>query len=168
MANRILIGNRATGGHGIYVSQSGENVLTTSNALQFDSRMGASLIVHSFAQGTITAAQVNTNITHSLGYNPLFAVRWNTANEIAGGVATKVYTPAESSGEFIEMEDGGEEVESDGDLNFGMTVRHLNTNTIQIENVFIAGGDLDTISEPTLYYAIVIFHQQDFTGGLGL
>ena len=65
MANRILIGNRATGGHGIYVSQSGENVLTTSNALQFDSRMGASLIVHSFAQGTITAAQTDTNITHS-------------------------------------------------------------------------------------------------------
>ena len=168
MANRILIGNRATGGHGIYVSQSGENVLTTSNALQFDSRMGASLIVHSFAQGTITAAQTDTNITHSLGYNPLFAVRWNTANEITGGVATKVYTPTSSSGEFIEMEPEGEEVESEGDLSFGMHVRHLNANSINIQSDFNVGGDLDNLSVPTLYYAIVIFHQEDFTGGLGL
>jgi len=168
MANRILIGNRSTGGYGVYVSQNGENVLNTTNALQFDSRMGASLIVHSFAQGTITPAQASASITHNLGYNPLFAVRWNTANEIAGGVATKVYTPVNSTGEFIEMEDGGDEIESEGDINFGMFTRHANTNTIEINNAFDAGGDLDTLTVPTLYYAIVVFHEADFTGGIGL
>ena len=171
MANRVLIGNRATGGQGIYVSQNGEDVLTTTNALQFDSRMGASVIVNSFAQGTITGNSSGTasaDISHNLGYNPLFAVRWNTANEISGGVATKVYTPTASTGEFIEMEDGGDEIESEGEINFGMEVQHLNTNTIRIFNRFSVGGDLDTLSVPTLYYAIVIFHEADFTGGIGL
>ena len=36
MANRILIGNRATGGYGLYVSRSGEDVLTCNkNDLYF-------------------------------------------------------------------------------------------------------------------------------------
>lgn len=32
MANRVLLGNRATGGYGLYVSESGENVLTCSKS----------------------------------------------------------------------------------------------------------------------------------------
>ena len=39
MANRVLLGNRTTGGHGLYVSKSGQNVLTCAdNQLLFDSR----------------------------------------------------------------------------------------------------------------------------------
>ena len=39
MANRVLLGNRATGGYGLYVSKTGSNVLTCSdNELIFDSR----------------------------------------------------------------------------------------------------------------------------------
>ena len=30
MANRVLLGNRSTGGYGLYVSESGQNVLTCS------------------------------------------------------------------------------------------------------------------------------------------
>ena len=93
MANRVLIGNRATGGQGIYVSQNGEDVLTTTNALQFDSRMAASAVVHSFGQGDIPANTSGTaydDFTHNLGYNPLFAVRWNLSTHLSGGVATKV------------------------------------------------------------------------------
>ncbi len=167
MANRVLLGNRSTGGYGLYVSQDGDNVLDTTNALQFDSRMGASLIVHSFAQGIISGGN-GDNITHNLGYNPLFAVRWNTASQISGGVATSVFTPVQSTGEFVLMEDGGEEVESDGSIDFGITVGHTNTNTIRIENAFNADGDLDTLSIPDVYYAILIFHEEDFTGGFGL
>tara|TARA_R110000744_G_C19288352_1_gene554400 strand:+ start:661 stop:1107 length:447 start_codon:yes stop_codon:yes gene_type:complete len=32
MANRVLMGNRATGGYGLYVSQTGENVLTCNKS----------------------------------------------------------------------------------------------------------------------------------------
>lgn len=32
MANRVLLGNRATGGYGLYVSKSGSNVLDATNA----------------------------------------------------------------------------------------------------------------------------------------
>lgn len=32
MANRVLLGNRATGGYGLYVSESGENVLTCNKS----------------------------------------------------------------------------------------------------------------------------------------
>ncbi len=39
MANRVLLGNRATGGQGLYVSKVGQNVLTCAdNQLLFDSR----------------------------------------------------------------------------------------------------------------------------------
>ena len=31
MANRILAGNRSTGGHGLYVSRTGEDVTSTTN-----------------------------------------------------------------------------------------------------------------------------------------
>ena len=30
MANRILMGNRSTGGYGLYVSKTGDNVLDTT------------------------------------------------------------------------------------------------------------------------------------------
>jgi hypothetical protein len=32
MANRVLLGNRSTGGYGMYVSESGENVLTCNKS----------------------------------------------------------------------------------------------------------------------------------------
>ena len=38
MANRVLLGNRATGGQGLYVSRAGDDVATTGNPLAFDSR----------------------------------------------------------------------------------------------------------------------------------
>ena len=32
MANRVLLGNRSSGGYGLYVSKDGENVLTADNS----------------------------------------------------------------------------------------------------------------------------------------
>ncbi len=32
MANRVLLGNRSTGGYGLYISESGENVLTCNKS----------------------------------------------------------------------------------------------------------------------------------------
>jgi len=166
MANRILIGNRTTGGYGLYVGKSGQNVLNTTDSMQFDSRMGASAIVQSFGQNSIAAGQTS-DFTHNLGYNPLFAVRWNLPNDLSGGVAQRVYTPAFADSDVEEVED--DETTFEAEVGFGIKVSHLNTNTIRLENYFsVDDGDLSGETPPTLYYAIVVFHEADYTGGTGL
>ena len=162
MANRILIGNRATGGQGLYVSQDGDNVLTTTNAMQFDSRMAASAIVHSFAQGTISGNSV-ADITHNLGYQPLFAVRWNYGTEISNGVATQVYSPCVTDSETESFFDP----EFLGQIEWGVSAGHSSVNNIRITNFHRTSGDYGSHTAP-IYYAIVIFHEADFTGGQGL
>ena len=131
MANRVLIGNRSTGGYGLYVSKSGDNVLDTTNSLQFDSRMGASAIVQSYGQGSI-AGNSTVTITHNLGYKPLFSVRWSDSGDISSGVATKTYSPNTSSSTFVTYEE--EEVDEEGEVNWGCEVSHINTNSIRITN----------------------------------
>tara|TARA_Y100000004_G_scaffold193875_1_gene257225 strand:- start:681 stop:1178 length:498 start_codon:yes stop_codon:yes gene_type:complete len=165
MANRVLIGNRSTGGYGLYVSKDGDDVATTTNSLQFDSRMAASAVVQSQAQGTISGNST-ADITHNLGYNPLFAVRWNYAADLSSGKATKVYSPCLTESTVSEIPQGEQET-LDYEMNFGVSTAHLNTNTIRITNEHSVGGEF-TFTPPTIYYAIVIFHQADFTGGLGL
>ena len=164
MANRILIGNRATGGYGIYVGQSGEDVLTTTNALQFDSRMGASTIIHSYGQGTIAGGGAAQTVPHNLGYNPLFAVRWSES--ITSGLATKTYNVADAEMTYTEYEE--EEESASGGATWGCGVAHTSTSIITITNLSGADGDSSGATLRALYYAIVIFHEADFTGGIGL
>ena len=139
--------------------------------MQFDSRMAASAVVHSFGQGTVVANTSGTafaDFTHNLGYNPLFAVRWNLSIHLSSGVATSVYNPSKASAFYIDT--GEEEVENDGEADFGVSVTHASTNAIRIYNRYDVDGNfqLGTPSRPTIYYAIVVFHQADFTGGFGL
>ena len=163
MANRILIGNRATGGQGLYVSQDGDNVLTTTNALQFDSRMAASAIVHSFAQGTIGGNSA-ADITHNLGYTPTFAFRWNYATELdSNNRATQVYSPCITDSATEEF--GGDGFA--GSIQWGASAGHSSVNNIRITNFHQTTEDFGSHTA-TIYYAIVIFHQEDFTGGQGL
>ena len=162
MANRVLMGDRSTGGYGLYVSKHGDNVLTTTNSLAFDSRMGASAIVHSYGQGSISGNS-NATITHNLGYNPTFAVRWSDSGDISGGVATKAYSPNTSSSTFVTNEE--EEVDEEGEMNWGCEVNHINTNSIRVTNE--SNNDMG-LTNRTIYYAIVIFHEADITGGQGL
>lgn len=160
MANRVLIGNRSTGGQGLYVSQHGDNVLTTTNAMQFDSRMGASAIVHSYGQGT--RGPGTDTITHNLGYKPLFAVRWSGEDDISSGVATAAYTPAQLQNETEDYY---------GENYFGFKagiIVDITTSTLTIQNKQNNYGGNSSISERDIYYAYVIFHQEDFTGGRGL
>ena len=164
MANRILIGNRATVGYGIYVGQSVEDVLTTTNALAFDSRMGASTIIHSYGQGTIAGGGTAHPFTHNLGYNPLFAVRWSES--ITSGLATATYTVAQQDMSYTEYEE--EEEWATGEATWGCGVAHTSTSVITISNLSNAQGDNSGNTLRTLYYAIVVFHEADYTGGIGL
>ena len=163
MANRVLIGDRSTGGLGLYVSQAGDDVLTTTSAMQFDSRMGSGLIVHSYGQGS-SGAGINT-ITHSLGYAPLFAVRWSDEDDIVSGVATKAYTAAK----YLEET---EDYYGDNYYTFesGITTA-ITTTTLTIRNEQDYGGqhaNSNSSYDRDIYYAWVIFHQADYTGGRGL
>ena len=162
MANRVLIGNRSTGGYGLYVSKSGENVLSTTNSLQFDSRMGASLIVHSYGQGSIAGNSVVT-ITHNLGYKPVFSVRWSDSGDISSGLATKTYSPNTATSTFITYE--GEEVDEEGEVNWGCEIQSVGVNSFVISNQ--SNNDMG-LTNRTIYYAYVIFHEADYTGGQGL
>ena len=79
MAHRILIGNRATGGYGMYVSKSGADVLTcAAKDLLFDSRqgVGSGLIYAGGGPGlsVVASAGINfltTGSKQGLGYIPL-------------------------------------------------------------------------------------------------
>ena len=162
MANRVLIGNRTTGGYGLYVSKTGDNVLTTTNSLAFDARMGASLIVHSYGQGSI-AGNSNVVITHSMGYKPAFAVRWSDSGDISSGLATKTYSPNTASSTFVTYEE--EEVDEEGEMNWGCEISSVTINSFRITNE--SNNDMGETNR-TIYYAYVIFHEADFTGGQGL
>ena len=168
MANRVLIGDRATGGEGFYVSKwntvtsAGDNVLTTTNSLQFDSRMGASLIVQSYGQGSI-AGNSSVTITHNLGYIPAFAVRWSDQGDITSGLATVAYSPNTSSSTFSEVEE--EEVVDEGEVDWGCELQSVGVNSFRITNE--SNNDMG-LTNRTIYYAYVIFHEADFTGGHGL
>ncbi|QDP49525.1 MAG: hypothetical protein GOVbin3695_54 [Prokaryotic dsDNA virus sp.] len=115
MGNRVLIGQRSSN-YGVFISKSGDNVLTTTNPLSFDSRAAESLQVHSYGQGILVPDVTNSSgtaltftyegttysnhevdITHNLGYIPAFAVRWCTKEEMAIHVPQAFPTSSTSS-----------------------------------------------------------------------
>ena len=157
MANRILMGNRSTGGYGLYVSKTGDNVLDTTNPMAFASRTGTGWAVKDYGQFSIADGGADVTKTHNLGYNPLVAIRWSTS--ISSGVATTVFNPCESFYER-EREQGGEPVITE--TQSGVTWSHVNTNSIIIKNMY------DGESSSDVYIAYIIFYEPDFTGGRGI
>ena len=154
MANRILVGNRSTGGYGLYVSKTGDDVTNTTNPLAFDSRTGTGWSIKQAGQFTVSGSQT---INHGLGYTPLFAVRWCTSSQISSGVATKVYSP---SYVFAVERDTSNSGELDIEVGqFGCRVIHGDTNNLVTVNLGTGG---------TIYVSYIIFNEPDFTGGKGL
>lgn len=154
--SRILIGNRSTGGYGLYVSKTGDEVTNTTNPLAFDSRTGTGWSIKQAGQFTLGGSNASgRTINHGLGYTPLFAVRWCTSSQISSGVATKVYSPSYVYAVERDSSVSGElEIEID---QFGCTVKHGDTNNLVIINL-----------SGTIYVSYIIFNEPDFTGGKGL
>ena len=167
MANRILLGNRSTGGYGLYVSKSGQNVLDTTQSMMFDHRAGNSWSVKKIQEGTLTYG-ATTTVDHGIvDYYPLFAVRWCTVAELDGNSrATKVYNSAYTE-YFRETMVGGEPLEVT--RRSGIWVNGTASKTGETfegelyikNNGFVSPGT-------TIYYAAIVFFQEDFTGGVGL
>ena len=153
MANRVLVGNRATGGYGLYVSKDGDDVLVDDGML-FDSRTGTGWGVATYGQGSMVWSAADVTITHNLGYNPVVAIRW--AHAITDGVATEVYSPCWSE-HMVEQSFG-----PDRPYRGGLRWYHGSTNAIVIQNQATA------YAEATIYYSYIIFNEPDFTGGRGI
>jgi len=176
MANRILVGSHPSFGYGLFVSKSGDDVLNPTKVLSFDSRVGNAWTIKQIAQGSIgpNASPNYNTINHGLGYNPLVAMRWSTS--ITNGLATEVYDPG--WGEvFYEDPIQGSDDTYDTTWRDGCIWVHHDTSNIRIysacnqaflENDPVEANDHDFLSNSTVYYAVVIFHNPDFTGGRGL
>ena len=192
MANRAVIGRlNSTHGDGVFISQHNDNVLSISKPMEFHSKMAAGLHVYYYAQGNISSGasvtiQHNwaTSNSYATSNRGLFSVRWSYPDEIVNGVATCCYPPVEyeadfeEAGDCIEEDDDGNCEEQADDIQFslqeGVHVKHLNANQIQITN-YMTGRTVDdqqssptTTGTKTIYYAILVFHEQDWTGGAGL
>jgi len=158
MANRILIGNRSTGGYGLYVSKTGEDVLTTTETLAFDSRTGTGWTVKKIQESSIAWNGADQDIAHNLGYEPLVAIRWSHA--ITSGYSTAVYNPCWMEHWQEDPGQGGGQVEYTA--RGGLRWYHKNNNTVTVQN------QANTNAQQTIYYACIIFNEPDFTGGRGL
>ena len=104
MARRIVLGERADGEYGLFVSATGEDA-NSSNNLTFDSNATFTFPLFAYGQGTVTkrtnsistfshgspktlftnegtGSGQNTRIAHNLGYEPQVFLRWSYADEI--------------------------------------------------------------------------------------
>lgn len=97
MARRIVLGERAAGDYGLFVSKPGEDA-NSSDALSFDSNSLFTFGLHSYGQGSLAArsshthnspstlyssgSSSDTRIAHGLGYAPQVFLRWCYSDEI--------------------------------------------------------------------------------------
>ena len=154
MANRVLIGNRATGGYGLYVSRLTDDVLV-DDGLLFDSRTGTGWSIATYGEDSFdTWNEADHTITHNLGYNPLVAIRWS--HTITDGKSTEVYSPCWSE-HMVEQNFG-----PDRPYRGGLRWYHTSVNAIVVQN------QATTYSQGLIYYGYVIFREADFTGGRGI
>ena len=181
MAKRILLG-KAGSDYGLFVSKAGidvvnnSNVLTSSENLLFDSRVGiGSLPLKFHGQGTISAPAVvgipaSTTITHSLNYKPLVIVQWCFSTDVSNGIATKMY-PAMYFNFFeddFNSDYGINEEEYESRL-YGGVGFQVTTTTLVIKNYFSGGTkeyivtgqgasqEIENISPLAINYAFLIF-----------
>ena len=181
--NRVMIGNRAAGGYGLYVSRPGDDVLTTTNPLAFDSRSACTLTVHSYGQG-IAQNNNQINITHLMGYAPAFAVRWCSSNQIYRGFGQSTYTPnywEGSDNTDYNCGDAGDEDEDECEESTSFIMQgllaHMGTeaNGFRLELEPYIGGTDDNEGNSTvthggrdIYWSYVIFKEPNFTEGVSL
>ena len=100
MARRVVLGERANGDYGLFVSSAGQDA-EDSNDLTFDSNAIFTHGLFAYGQGSVSPRTANTSstpkelytaqgtsggqndrIAHSLGYNPQVFLRWCYSDEL--------------------------------------------------------------------------------------
>ena len=187
MANRVALGN-ANGEYGLYVSQKGDNVLSPSKQLSFDSRAFNGLPVHSFHHGVIPAPSGgaifnSSTVTYgegSVGFAPLFALRYSFPGEISSGFATKVRSPSifggvenvqdingqtEEETYYTETKSGGASATAGAS---SIVVRNWYSGKTVVVTQGSGPSQVTNQGAQAINYAYIIFGVEDFTGGQGL
>ncbi len=185
MVGRVQLGKRGSD-YGLFISQKDVEVTNTAltTSLSFDSRSVRGLVLHAKGEGSLAAptgideyASTSVNISHSLGYIPLFAVRWCRPANLTAGVATRMLTPNDRHTLDVQFS-GGEEPDIWAIYTGEGCATSVSTSTLTIIN-YCSGDSLeceegDCPSEYTnqnnsiIYYAYIIFKAKDTTGGVGL
>ena len=161
------------------------NVVATNaqgqlEATSFDggAHIGGGLQSYSWHQGTLSitggsgTTDVATTITHEWGTNsgaataarPAYALRWSHSTDITSGVATRCFPPMEvySDGEIYEEEEGEEELIAEWNDGFHIYGEHIDKDNIKVE---LEAYDIDGGRATTIYWALIIFFEEDYTGG---
>jgi hypothetical protein len=192
MANRVLIGKRGSD-YGLFVSKSGDDVVTTTNPLSFDSRAVESLNVHTYGQGILVPDVTNTSgtqltftysgttysqheidIGHSLGYSPAFVVRYTTIAHLSSGVATKVWSANVQQFSFTEYEEDEEVADGGGgDGLQAYITSSANQYKLRIRNEIYrehqGTNEHGSLASSAVYaYSYIIFKAENFLGGFSL
>ena len=102
MANRVLAGNRASGGYGLYVSKANSNVLTCDDKdLLFSTKEKVSGAAQVYAGGTLSSLSSSQNFLttgskDNLGYIPLVITNedynaiWNWGAKTSGSLTLRL------------------------------------------------------------------------------
>ena len=161
------------------------NVVATNasgqlEATTFDSgpHIGGGLQVYKYYQGSLIQTtnshdEMETDITHNWGLDqygsnhsgktPAFAFRWTPSQEVSGGLATKTYHPINYyRHETYEEVEEEEENFSETEVFVRVEAQHVNANTIRVH---FDNYDTDFNGSSGIYYALIIFYEDDYNGG---
>jgi len=143
----------------------------------FDSQehVGGGYHVYYYGQGSL-ASNAQTVISHNWGTNnktatadrPLFAVRWSYSSEVSNGIASTsrtcgVYEADDTNAGFGDF-GGGQQTKKT--IFEGVLPEHINKDTIRIKNVMLGGsGGVNSHNGHTIYWALVVFYEDDYNGG---
>jgi len=147
----------------------------------FDSQehVGGGMHVYYYDQGTLSAG-ANTTLTHNWGTvnstatadRPLYAVRWSYSTDLTNGIAHTTRTPGSyfatdtGSGSGFDGEPGQGSSRTYKVFE-GLLTEHTNKDSIKLTSRFIGDNNQghNNHSGHTIYWALLVFYEDDYNGG---
>mgnify|MGYP003627856320 CR=1 FL=1 len=188
---RSSSGDRGLMISGLSTSQTGRNGSSApynrgNQPHNFDSQehVGGGMHVFYYGQGTLTAG-ATAYISHAWGTTnstatadrPLYAVRWSYSTDLTNGVAVRTRTPGSyfatetSSGSGFDDEPGFGGGGGGGSTTYkvfeGLITEHTSKDQIKLTSRMIGDNNqgANNHNGHTIYYAILVFHEDDYNGG---
>lgn len=182
----MVSGLNTSTGSGTTSSPYGRADVTSSSSVHnFDSQahVGGGMHVFYYAQNILNDGsgtdQTSTIITHNWGTRtgaasgdrPLYALRWSYPKDIVNGVAVRCYKPGVYESVYTEVYgEEEEEEELSWEVNEGVESEHVDSNSIRIYNKMRGAGGATENGHPghAIYWALVVFWEDDYNGGNSL
>lgn len=184
----MVSGITTSTGSGTTSSPYGRADVTSSSSVHnFDSQahVGGGMHVFYYAQDILNDGsgtnQSSTVITHNWGTRtgaasgdrPLYALRWSYPKDIVNGLAVRCYKPGVYESvytETVDEEESGDEEEISWEVNEGVEAEHVDNDSIRIRNKMGGAGGASENNHPghAIYWALVVFWEDDYNGGNSL